>query len=160
MDFAGVGMMCLTWCERDAQGDCVVIAGFCLWLRKCSDAWPGVPPVNAYSRHAWSDCRFLKLLHCRLGDSWADKKSICNKFLQSSSVTCLIWPHTRDDVVFGLADGKVKLGQVSEQRRALVLAVFGSGQAKCDDHTGLLALAKTFACTQGMCAHAGPFALT
>uniref|UniRef100_A0A7S3QV19 Intraflagellar transport protein 172 homolog n=1 Tax=Dunaliella tertiolecta TaxID=3047 RepID=A0A7S3QV19_DUNTE len=48
----------------------------------------------------------------RLGDSWTDKKSICNKFLQSSSVTCLIWPHTREDVVFGLADGKVKLGQV------------------------------------------------
>eukprot|EP00967_Tisochrysis_lutea_P044782 scaffold54325_cov20-Tisochrysis_lutea.AAC.4 len=47
----------------------------------------------------------------RLGDSWTDKKSICNKFLQSSSVTCLIWPHTREDVVFGLADGKVKLGQ-------------------------------------------------
>lgn len=49
---------------------------------------------------------------CRLGDSWTDKKSICNKFLQSTSVTCLIWPSTRDDVVFGLADGKVKLGQV------------------------------------------------
>lgn len=49
---------------------------------------------------------------CRLGESWTDKKSICNKFLQTASVTCLIWPSTREDVVFGLADGKVKLGQV------------------------------------------------
>ncbi|GFH08379.1 WD_REPEATS_REGION domain-containing protein [Haematococcus lacustris] len=48
----------------------------------------------------------------RLGESWTDKKSICNKFLQSSPITCMIWPRGRDDVVFGLADGKVKLGML------------------------------------------------
>jgi hypothetical protein len=44
----------------------------------------------------------LTLLH-RLGEQWTDKKSICNKFLQSSPITCLIWPRGREDVVFGLA---------------------------------------------------------
>jgi intraflagellar transport protein 172 len=47
----------------------------------------------------------------RLGAGWDEKKSICNKFLQSSAVACLAWPAERHgDVCFGLADGKVKLG--------------------------------------------------
>jgi intraflagellar transport protein 172 len=28
----------------------------------------------------------------KLGLDWGDKKSICNKFAQSSPITCLIWP--------------------------------------------------------------------
>jgi intraflagellar transport protein 172 len=52
----------------------------------------------------------------RLGDTWTDKKSICNKFLQSASVTCLVWPKGRNDVVFGLADGKVKLGMIKTNK--------------------------------------------
>ena len=32
---------------------------------------------------------------------------ICNKFVQQSAVTCLIWPPDQP-IVFGLADGKVK----------------------------------------------------
>lgn len=35
-----------------------------------------------------------------------DKKVICNKFLQQSAVTCLIWP-SEQGIVFGCADGKV-----------------------------------------------------
>lgn len=35
-----------------------------------------------------------------------DKKVICNKFVQQSAVTCLIWPPDQP-IVFGLADGKV-----------------------------------------------------
>lgn len=31
---------------------------------------------------------------------------ICNKFVQQSAVTCLIWPPDQP-IVFGLADGKV-----------------------------------------------------
>jgi len=31
----------------------------------------------------------------KLGLEWGDKKSICNKFLQSSSVTGLTWPCSR-----------------------------------------------------------------
>ena len=52
----------------------------------------------------------------RLGDQWADKKSICNKFLQPAAVTCLIWPKGREDVVFGCADGKVKLGMLKANK--------------------------------------------
>jgi hypothetical protein len=33
---------------------------------------------------------------------------ICNKFIQQSAVTCLIWPPDQP-IVFGLADGKVCL---------------------------------------------------
>ena len=35
------------------------------------------------------------------------KKVICNKFIQQSAVTCLIWPPDQN-IVFGLADGKVR----------------------------------------------------
>ncbi len=52
----------------------------------------------------------------RLGEGWADKKSVCNKFLQSCPVTCLIWPRGREDVVFGVADGKVKLGMLKTNK--------------------------------------------
>ena len=49
--------------------------------------------------------------YCRLGTGWDDKKSICNKFAQSSGAMCLAWAAGRHgDVCFGLADGKVKLG--------------------------------------------------
>mmetsp|Transcript_26109 Transcript_26109/g.57041 ORF Transcript_26109/g.57041 Transcript_26109/m.57041 type:complete len:1764 (+) Transcript_26109:195-5486(+) len=52
----------------------------------------------------------------RLGETWTDKKSICNKFLQSTPVTCLVWPRGRDDVVFGLSDGKIKLGMLKTNK--------------------------------------------
>lgn len=53
----------------------------------------------------------------RLGAEWSDKKSICNKFLQSSPVTCLVWPKDRNnEVVFGLSDGKVKLGMLKTNK--------------------------------------------
>ena len=35
-----------------------------------------------------------------------DKKTICNKFVQQSAVTCLIWP-PEQQIIFGTADGKV-----------------------------------------------------
>jgi len=69
-------------------------------------------PLNALchtlpcASHTHNQCQ-----HCRLGADWSDKKSICNKFLQSSPVTCISWPPQRhNEVVFGLSDGKVKLG--------------------------------------------------
>lgn len=44
----------------------------------------------------------------RLGTEWGEKKSICNKFQQATSVTSMVWPHGRDnELVFALADGKV-----------------------------------------------------
>ena len=36
-----------------------------------------------------------------------DKKSIVNKIVLESAVTCLIWPTVQSHYVFGLADGKV-----------------------------------------------------
>jgi len=55
----------------------------------------------------------------KLGINWGDKKSICNKFLQASPVTCVCWPSTRPhEVVFGLAEGRVKVGQLKTNKPA------------------------------------------
>lgn len=62
------------------------------------------------------------------------KKTICNKFLQTSSVTCMNWPKNSPDKLFiGCADGKVlagliKAGQKSEtlfNSNSYVVAVTG-----------------------------------
>ena len=46
----------------------------------------------------------------KLGHEWGDKKSICNKFQQASSITCICWPESRpNELVFGLAEGKMKV---------------------------------------------------
>ena len=37
-----------------------------------------------------------------------EKKVICNKFVQQSAVTCLIWPPDQP-IVYGLSDGKVNM---------------------------------------------------
>ena len=59
----------------------------------------------------------------RLGSDWGEKKSICNKFQQSSSVTSMVWPNGRDnELVFGLADGKASSGLSNAQNNATVTA--------------------------------------
>ena len=46
----------------------------------------------------------------RLGLDWGEKKSICNKFQQSASITAMVWPNGRDqELVFATADGKVHI---------------------------------------------------
>lgn len=53
----------------------------------------------------------------KLGTDWKDKKSICNKFAQNSSITCLCWPSQHpNDVIFGLAEGKVRVGQLKTNK--------------------------------------------
>ena len=71
---------------------------------------------------------------------WTGKKSICNKFPEPSAVTCLVWPPSRGarttttpnkastrsggggddvgarDVVYGLADGSVRIGNLRSNR--------------------------------------------
>eukprot|EP00051_Salpingoeca_urceolata_P019102 m.274557 g.274557 ORF g.274557 m.274557 type:complete len:1824 (+) comp19348_c0_seq8:278-5749(+) len=43
---------------------------------------------------------------------WGEKKSICNKYLQQCPVTAVVWPASQPNIlVFGLADGKVRLGK-------------------------------------------------
>lgn len=45
----------------------------------------------------------------RLGLEWGEKKSICNKFQQSASVTTMVWPKGRDqELVFATSDGKAR----------------------------------------------------
>jgi intraflagellar transport protein 172 len=47
----------------------------------------------------------------KLGIDWGEKKSICNKFNQNSSVTCMSWPLERpNELIIGLAEGKIKQG--------------------------------------------------
>jgi len=59
----------------------------------------------------------------KLGTEWGDKKSICNKFLQASPVTSLSWPIARpNELVYGLADGKVKVGQLRSNKPATLYA--------------------------------------
>ena len=43
----------------------------------------------------------------RIGEQWGEKKVICNKFIQQSAITCLVWPHEQSHFVFGTAEGKV-----------------------------------------------------
>lgn len=45
----------------------------------------------------------------------SDKKVICNKFMQPSAVTALIWP-SEQVLVVGLADGKVRLSNVKSNK--------------------------------------------
>lgn len=47
----------------------------------------------------------------KIGTEWGDKKSICNKFPASSSVTAMCWPRkANSDLIFALSEGKVKVG--------------------------------------------------
>ncbi|VDD80059.1 unnamed protein product [Mesocestoides corti] len=59
----------------------------------------------------------------KLGDSWDDKKSICNKFLQRSPVTSIIWPSDQH-LIMGLMDGKVRLGNTKVNKSS---TIFTSG---------------------------------
>jgi intraflagellar transport protein 172 len=55
----------------------------------------------------------------KLGTEWGDKKSICNKFHQSSPITAMVWPSAHpNEIVFGLAEGKVKIGQLRSNKPA------------------------------------------
>lgn len=53
----------------------------------------------------------------KLGSDWGDKKSICNKFPSPSPPTCLAWPLKRpNEIIYGLAEGAVKLGQLKTHK--------------------------------------------
>eukprot|EP00760_Papus_ankaliazontas_P035970 PhM_4_TR811/c0_g1_i1/m.62923/K19676/IFT172; intraflagellar transport protein 172 len=60
---------------------------------------------------AQSDCMVFVY---KLGLEWNERKSICNKFSQNGAVTCMTWPQSRTNefVVFGTAEGKVKVGML------------------------------------------------
>ena len=53
----------------------------------------------------------------QLGAEWGEKKSICNKFVQSHPVTCITWPAEHPaELVFGTAEGKMKIGQLKTNK--------------------------------------------
>ncbi|XP_076029417.1 intraflagellar transport protein Oseg2 isoform X2 [Oratosquilla oratoria] len=51
----------------------------------------------------------------RIGEDWGEKKVICNKFVQSSQVTSLIWP-LEGPIVFGLVEGKVRAANIKNNK--------------------------------------------
>uniref|UniRef100_H0ZWS4 Intraflagellar transport protein 172 homolog n=1 Tax=Taeniopygia guttata TaxID=59729 RepID=H0ZWS4_TAEGU len=55
----------------------------------------------------------------RIGEEWGDKKVICNKFIQTSAVTCLLWP-AEHIIVFGLAEGKVRLANTKNNKSSTI----------------------------------------
>uniref|UniRef100_A0A8C5AHQ9 Intraflagellar transport 172 n=1 Tax=Gadus morhua TaxID=8049 RepID=A0A8C5AHQ9_GADMO len=55
----------------------------------------------------------------RIGEEWGDKKAICNKFVQTSSVTCLLWP-AEHAIVFGLVEGKVRLANTQTNKSSTI----------------------------------------
>ena len=52
----------------------------------------------------------------KIGEEWGDRKVICNKFLQQNAVTCLIWPPESQFIIFGLADGKVRIANLKTNK--------------------------------------------
>ena len=50
-----------------------------------------------------------------------DKKVICNKFAQASSVTCLIWP-SQGPIILGLTDGKVRAAHIKTNKSQTLYA--------------------------------------
>ncbi|KAI8903741.1 hypothetical protein EDD86DRAFT_195465 [Gorgonomyces haynaldii] len=55
----------------------------------------------------------------KIGLDWGEKKSICNKFIQTCDITSLCWPVQQPNaVVFGCQDGKVRVGNLKTNKAA------------------------------------------
>jgi len=57
----------------------------------------------------------------RVGEEWGEKKIICNKFIQTSAVTSLIWP-LDNAIVYGIAEGKVRLANTLTNKASTIYA--------------------------------------
>ncbi|XP_011499324.1 PREDICTED: intraflagellar transport protein osm-1 [Ceratosolen solmsi marchali] len=57
----------------------------------------------------------------KIGEEWGSKKVICNKFPQSSAVTCLAWP-TEGPIIVGLVDGKVRAAIIKANKAQTLYA--------------------------------------
>ncbi|CAM9471403.1 unnamed protein product, partial [Hapterophycus canaliculatus] len=87
---------------------------------------------------AQSDCIVFVY---KLGLEWGESKSICNKFPQPSPITCMSWPEARsNEVVFGLAEGRVKIGQLKSNKPATLYNVesFCAALATSPDGNGVV----------------------
>lgn len=78
----------------------------------------------------------------RIGDTWEEKKSICNKFLQRLSVTCMIWP-PEQPIIMGLLDGKIRIANTKTNKSTTIysggsytvsLAVSSNGKGIVSGH--------------------------
>jgi intraflagellar transport protein 172 len=73
----------------------------------------------------------------KLGVEWGEKKSIINKFQHSSSITCLSWPTKRpNEIVYGLAEGKVKIGQMKTHKPSTLYQTESYVTAMCSNTAG------------------------
>ncbi|XP_039273606.2 intraflagellar transport protein 172 homolog [Styela clava] len=71
----------------------------------------------------------------KIGDEWGDKKVICNKFVQTSSVTCLIWPMD-NAIVFGLSEGKVRLANTRNNKSSTIYGMESYTVSVCCNTSG------------------------
>ncbi|KAM9496806.1 intraflagellar transport protein 172 homolog [Clarias gariepinus] len=55
----------------------------------------------------------------KIGAEWGDKKVICNKFVQTSAVTCLLWP-AENSIVFGIAEGKIRVANTKNNKSSSI----------------------------------------
>uniref|UniRef100_A0A8C2A4U9 Intraflagellar transport 172 n=1 Tax=Cyprinus carpio TaxID=7962 RepID=A0A8C2A4U9_CYPCA len=55
----------------------------------------------------------------KIGEEWGDKKVICNKFIQTSAVTCLVWP-SEHTIIFGIAEGKVRQANTKTSKSSTI----------------------------------------
>ncbi|THD25249.1 Intraflagellar transport protein [Fasciola hepatica] len=78
----------------------------------------------------------------KLGETWDEKKAICNKFPQQSPVTCLLWPPGQP-IICGLADGKVRAANAKSNKSSTIynvesyvvsLSLNGSGKGFVSGH--------------------------
>ena len=59
----------------------------------------------------------------KVGLDWGEKKAICNKFPVSASVTSMTWPKDHpNELVFGLADGKIRMGILKSNKSSVLYA--------------------------------------
>ncbi|MBN3302921.1 IF172 protein, partial [Amia calva] len=55
----------------------------------------------------------------KIGEEWGEKKVICNKFVQTSAVICLLWP-AEHAIIFGIAEGKVRLANTKTNKSSTI----------------------------------------
>jgi len=72
----------------------------------------------------------------KIGEDWGEKKVICNKFIQQSSVTCLIWPPEQPFIIFGLAEGKVRIANLKSNKSQTVYGTDAFVTALCANPSG------------------------
>ena len=51
-----------------------------------------------------------------LGEDWGERKTICNKFIQESAVTAMVWPSDQPSFIIGLASGKIRICNVRSNK--------------------------------------------